>query len=510
MSKGLRVAGCTLYFAGLALFVVFLQVGALRAQTQTATISGTATDPTGAALVNASIQATDVETNVSRSTVSDAEGRYSISDLPVGSYTVQASLTGFQTVVHAGITLSVGAVVVVNFALPVGQVSQTVNVEGQVSQVETTSSEVSTLVSPQQMRDLPLNGRNFEQLLSLAPGVTTVAPAFNAVTGRLYGMMNNYSVGGSRPTGQMFLLDGIDIRDFWEHATGSGYAGTSLGVEAIGEFQVLTNDYTAQFGGGGAVMNAVSRSGTNDLHGGFYEFLRNSALDSRDAPDIAAGLSGPPPFKRNQFGAALGGPIKKNKLFFFGNYEGLREGLESTTSVFLPEPYVAAGMLPCGMTALGVPFITPAPTTCTPSTSANSTEPGIPIAPVPFASAQSENIAAAYSLCKGCRITPLTIPNPFNPTHVQPGADFGGYYEADTSPDLITNEDYTLSRVDYTLSSSDNIFARYVFDDARVQDNPRDPLGITPEQDFTRNQFLTISENHIFSPTTINSLRLGS
>jgi hypothetical protein len=508
MSKGLRVARCALYFAGLALLVVFLQVGVLRAQTQTATISGTATDPTGAALVSANIQATNIDTNVPRSTVTDTQGRYSISDLPVGNYTVQASLSGFQTVVHAGITLSVGAAVVVNFSLPVGQVSQTVNVEGQVSQVETTSSEVSTLVSPQQMRDLPLNGRNFEQLLSLAPGVTTIAPAFNAVTGRLYGMMNNYSVGGSRPTGQMFLLDGTDIRDFWEHATGSGYAGTSLGVEAIGEFQVLTNDYTAQFGGGGAVMNAVSRSGTNDLHGGFYEFIRNSALDSRDAPDIAAGLSSPPPFKRNQFGVALGGPIKKNKLFFFGNYEGLREGLETTTPVFLPEPYLAAGMLPCGSTALGVVIMAPGPS-CVPSTAANSTQPGIPIAPVPFANARSENIAALYSLCKGCRITTPTIPNPFIPANVQAGADLGGYYEANTSPDLITNEDYTLGRVDYTVSSADNIFARYVFDDARVQDNPRDPLGITPEQDFTRNQFLTISENHIFSPTTINSLRFG-
>jgi hypothetical protein len=158
-------------------------------------------------------------------------------------------------------------------------------------------------------------------------------------------MMNNYSIAGSRPTGQMFLLDSTDIRDFWEHATGSGYAGTSLGVEAIGQFQVLTSDYTAQYGGNGAVMNAVSRSGTNDLHGGAYEFLRNSALDTRDAPDIAAGLTSAPPFKRNQFGVALGGPIKKDKLFFFGNYEGLREGLESTTPIFLTEPYVAAGML---------------------------------------------------------------------------------------------------------------------------------------------------------------------
>jgi hypothetical protein len=501
MSKFVSVAKCVFTCLGLALVILFATTNRATAQVQTATITGTATDPSGAAIVGAKIVATSTETNISHSAASDQSGRYTIADVPVGTYSVEASQSGFQTVVHGGVTLSVGGTVVVDFSLPVGQVSQTVSVESQVSRVETTSSEVSTLISPTQMRELPLNGRNFEQLLALAPGVTTIAPAFNAVTGRLYGMMNNYSIAGSRPTGQMFLLDGTDIRDFWEHATGSGYAGTSLGVEAIGQFQVLTSDYTAEYGGNGAVMNAVSRSGTNDLHGGIYEFIRNSALDARDAPDIAAGLSSPPPFKRNQFGAAIGGPIKKNKVFFFGNYEGLREGLEQTTPLFLPEPYVAAGMLPCV-------DIVPAPATCTASTAANSTQPGVMIAPVFGANAQSENTAALYADCKGCKIiTPLT-PSPLNATQV-PGSDFGGYYQAATYPDLITNEDYTLDRVDYTISATDNVFVRYVLDDARVQDNPRDPLGITPELDFTRNQFLTIAENHIFSSTKINSIQFG-
>jgi hypothetical protein len=507
MSKGPRPLQCVRISLVVALFCFCVNVTSLHAQAQTATITGTAADASGAAIVGAKIQATETSTNAVHSAVSDAQGRFTLPDLPVGTYSVQASQSGFRTVVHAGVTLAVGGTVVVDFSLPVGEVSQTVSVEGQVSRVETSSSEVSTLISPTQMRELPLNGRNFEQLLALAPGVTTVAPAFNAVTGRLYGMMNNYSIAGSRPTGQMFLLDGTDVRDFWEHATGSGYAGTSLGVEAIGQFQVLTSDYTAQYGGNGAVMNAVSRSGTNDLHGGAYEFLRNSALDTLDAPDKAADLTSPPPFKRNQFGAAIGGPIKKDKAFFFGNYEGLREGLESTYPLFIPEPYVAAGMLPCGdAPGTTTPMISPAPATCTPSTAANSTEPGIPIASVPGANAQSENVAALYSLCKGCRAIESTIQGIDSRA---PGADLGGYYQIATSPDLITNEDYTLDRFDYTISSTDNVFARYVFDDARVADNTRDPLGITPEQDFTRNQFLTITENHIFSPTTINSVRFG-
>jgi hypothetical protein len=529
MSRFVSISKCVLAYVAVVLVIFFATSGRIWAQAQNATITGTATDPSGAAIVGAKVQATNDATNASRATVSDAQGRYSISDLPVGTYTVQASQSGFQTVSHTGVTLSVGGTVVVNLSLPVGEVSQTVSVESQVSRVETQTSSVSTLVSPKQMRELPLNGRNFEQLLSLAPGVSTVAPALNAVTGRLYGMMNNYSIAGSRPTGQMFLLDGTDIRDFWEHATGSGYAGTSLGVEAIGEFQVLTSSYTAQYGGNGAVMNAVSRSGTNDLHGGAYEFIRNSALDALDAPDKIAGLTSPPPFKRNQFGVAIGGPIKKNKLFFFGNWEGLREGLSTTTPISIPEPYVTGGMLPCYSPTDGTvindnPACPSAPTA--PASGQQWAAPGTPANPIepvpasffgifgdPNAPAREQAISSLYSLCQGCKQVQSTLPitvggKPNGSVTFAPGADLGGYRAVATAPPLITNEDYALGRVDYTISSTDNLFGRYVFDDARIQD-PRDPYGIFPEQDFTRNQFVTISENHIFSATTINSIRFG-
>ena len=526
MSKFAAVAKCVLSCLAVSLVIFFAAGNRVSAQVQTATITGTATDPSGAAIVGAKVVATNTGTNVAYSTVSDQAGRYTVSNVPVGTYDIEASQSGFQTVNHTGVTVSVGGTVVVDFSLPVGAVSQTVSVESQVSRVETTSSSVSTLVSPTQMRELPLNGRNFEQLLSLAPGVSTVAPAVNAVTGRLYGMMNNYSIAGSRPTGQMFLLDGTDIRDFWEHATGSGYAGTSLGVEAIGEFQVLTSTYTAQYGGNGAVMNAVSRSGTNDLHGGVYEFIRNSRLDALDAPDKIAKLTSPPPFKRNQFGAALGGPIKKNKVFFFGNWEGLREGLSTTTPGFVPEPYVTAGNLPCYSPTDGTvlnqnpacPAAPAAPAAnqqwAAPGTAANPIEPVLPsFFAAPGAGAREQSIASLYSLCKGCRQTQTTLPitvagaSNGNVTFA-PGADLGGYLAIATAPPLITNEDYVLGRIDFTLSSSDNLFGRYVIDDARLQD-PRDPYGIFPERDYSRNQFVTITENHIFSPTTINSIRFG-
>jgi hypothetical protein len=503
MSNGPRVLGRFCAFLLIILFVLFVAVMHAQAQAETATISGTATDSSGAALAGAKVDATNTGTSIAQSTVTDAQGRYTIPQLQVGAYSIQASLSGFKTVVHGGVTLSIGATVVVDFSLPVGQVNQTVNVEGEASQVETETSEVSTLISPAQMRDLPLNGRNFEQLITLAPGVSTVGAALNAVTGRLYGMQDNYSVAGSRPTGQMFLLDDTDIRDFWEHGTGSGYAATSLGVEAIGEFQVLTNTYTSQFAGNGAVINATSRSGTNDLHGGAYEFFRNNVLDARDIVDP---VSGPPPFRRNQFGVDLGGPIKKDKLFFFGNWEGLRQSLATTTDIFLPEPYTVQGMLPCGLSTF-----TPVPATCTPSTAANSTQPGVSIGKVSGANPLSEQIAALYSLCKGCRpitpnIGPVNTNLPGNCVAIN--CDLGGYYETAGEPPLTIDENYYMGRVDYILGQNDSMFGRFTFDNANIGD-PRDPYQIFPETDHTRNQFLTITERHIASATLVNSIHFG-
>jgi Carboxypeptidase regulatory-like domain len=495
IGKRIGASLCLLFLA-----VLFFAAHA-QGQAETASISGTATDPSGGAVAGAKVEATNVGTNVVQNTITDPAGRYTLADLAVGTYNVSATSAGFKTVVHTNVVLSVGGSVVVDFSLPIGQITQTVNVESDVSRVETTTSEVSTLISPEQMRDLPLNGRNFEQLLTLAPGVSTIGAAANAVTGRLYGMQDNYSVSGSRPTGQMFLLDNTDIRDFWEHGTGSGYSGTSLGVEAIGEFQILANTYTAQFAGNGAVVNATSRSGTNDFHGGAYEFFRNNVLDARDIVDP---LSGPPPFRRNQFGVDLGGPIKKDKLFFFGNWEGLRQSLATTEDIFLPEPYVAQGMLPCSL-------ITPAPAACVASTATNSTEPGVSIGSVPDANVRSEQIAALYNLCQGCRIiTPTVSSNANLPGNcfAAPGCDLGGYYEAAVKPPLVINEDYIMGRVDYNLDTNDTLFGRYTIDNAKVGD-PRDPMEIFPETDHTRNQFLTITERHVFSATLVNALHFG-
>ena len=182
--------------------------------------------------------------------------------LPIGEYDVQVEKQGFQTVDHKGITLTVGSQQVVDFALTVGQMAQTVTVESEVTRVETTSSEVSTLVSPTQMRELPLNGRDFEQLVLLAPGVTITQNIGHTFS---QGQANGYSASGSRTRGQEEILDDNDILDFIGRNAGSGIIGTSLGVDAVAEFKVLTGTYGAQYGGNGSVMTSVTKSGTKQL-----------------------------------------------------------------------------------------------------------------------------------------------------------------------------------------------------------------------------------------------------
>jgi Carboxypeptidase regulatory-like domain len=524
MGKGLRTAGRVLLYVSLVLFVVSISANRSWAQTETATISGTASDSSGAALAGAKINITNTETNVMQSTVTDAQGRYTVPDLPVGTYKVQASQSGFKTVIQNGVVLTVGSTVVVNLALPVGEVSQTVTVEGSVSHVETQTTEVSNLVSPTQVANLPLNGRNIEQLLTLTPGVVAMAPTLNFVTGRMYGMQDNYSISGGRPTGQMFLLDGTDIRDFWEHGIGSGYAGTELGIDSISQFQVITSNGNAQYAGNG-IVSEVSKSGTNDFHGSAYEYLRNSDLDAMDISDKRAGLTSPAPFRQNQFGADLGGPIKKDKLFFFGNYEGLRNSQATAIGgLGVLEPYVAAGMAPCYNifgyaantapvgTCPGVPAGSQAVGGDTPVPVGNSSID--PILPVGGANTQTEEISSLYTLCKQCR--PYAEPTTFGPatgpsqTLVEPlGTDYGGYSYDTTSPALVNNENYVLGRVDYTVSSTDSLFGRYVLDHANVLNGDQDTLGIFPETDYTRNQYFTLAENHIISPTMVNVLRFG-
>ncbi|HXQ26676.1 MAG TPA: carboxypeptidase-like regulatory domain-containing protein [Candidatus Acidoferrales bacterium] len=504
-------------FACLA--VLFLGVSIAQAQTQTATLSGTASDSSGGVLAGAKVEAKNVATNSVQSTVTDASGRYTIPALLIGSYDVQASASGFQTVVHKGITLTVGANLVLEFSLPVGSITQTVSVESQVSQVETTTAAISSLVSSQQVSDLPLNGRNYTQLVQLAPGVQVVPNHTTAGLGGqggFYGAQTNISVGGSRPEGQAYLIDNEDVRDFWEHGPGAAALGTALGVEGIAEFQVLTNTYGSQFSGNGVVINSATKSGTNTLHGSAYEFLRNSALDAKNFFDFTpvnnanggcapgpCGTAGSAPvvaynkipeFRQNQFGGSAGGPIIKDKLFFFANYEGFRNSQGITYIDTVPEPYVANGYLPssrvagptCGPAPVGTP---PPPTT------------GGPYTYVGFGCGSPQAADAAATVKGILGLFALAGP----PT----GADSGGYGTLSTSGSNVQSENYVIGRVDYNISSKDSLFGRYISDRAHqlLPFSGSPVLPLWPETDIDNNQYFTLQERRIVSPTVVNSIR---
>jgi hypothetical protein len=428
--------------------------GRMGAQGNSASLSGTVTDSSGAAVPNASVQIKNLGTGQVQQAPANAQGRYTAADIPIGDYEAQVSAPGFQTVVRRGIALTVGAQAVVDFSLAVGQSQQTVTVDATVSQVDTVSTAMGTTVEQKQIADLPLNGRNFTDLVSLIPGVSSGSQIGNGGANLLYGVENNFSVSGARAEGQAYLLDGTDIQGFWDHGSGSGVMGTTLGVEAIAEFSVLTNTYNAQYGGNGAVVNSASKSGTNTLHGSAYEFFRNSALDARNFFDG----SKPPAFRQNQFGGTLGGPIKKDKMFFFVNDEELRRSLGQTFVALVPDANAHLGIV-------------------------NGTQ--VAINPT---------------------IAPILALYPLPTTQVAPGV--GSINEVDSQ---TGNENYLLARFDYTISSKDSLFLRYVRDAADTVlpflGSPIAPRW--PEVGSTGNHFATVEYRRVFTPTLINLLRFS-
>lgn len=425
-------------------------------QIATGIISGTVTDASGGVLPGVTITVRNVDTGITQSVLTDDAGRYSVAQLALGSYEVQGDLGGFKTTVRQGITLTVGREAVVNIELTVGEIAEKVVVSGEAPLVETTSTALGGLVDDKKIRDLPLNGRNFAQLALLQPGVT----AYNSeVSNVLVGTGLKFSVNGARPSNNNFMLDGVNMADTGGATPGSA-TGQTLGVEAIREFSVLTNTYSAAFGrNSGGVINIVSQSGTNAWHGSVFEFHRNSALDAKNFFDPHS--SKIPHFIRNQFGFAVGGPIKKDHTFIFGNYEGLRErlGLSGVSSVpnaqarqgFLPDP--ATGRLrDVGLNPNVIPFL---------------------------------------------KLFPL--PN---------GRDFGdGTAELLTSPSRPSDEDYFMVRLDHQISAKDSIFIRYNLDDGSVF-TPSFLLSFG--DDFkSRTHLLTIQERRVFSSTVVNSATFG-
>jgi hypothetical protein len=458
------------------LFATVVDVARLSAQA-TADISGTVMDASGAAIGGASVQVKNTGTSLTRTATSDELGRFRVPDLGIGDYEVQASTAGFQTVVHK-ITLTVGSNPVVDFKLPVGETRETVFVAADVSIVETQSTAVGALVETKQITELPLNGRNFTQLVTLAPGVTQIPQGAPGAGSTFYGNGQKYSIAGSRPSGQAYLLDDQDMVNFWNNGPGAGGLGTALGVEAIAEFQALTNTYSSQFGGNGAVINASSRSGTNALHGSAYEFLRNDKLEARNFFDTVVKpgktTAEPPTFRQNQFGGSVGGPIKADKAFFFTNFEGLRKRQIVTNVVTVPDACAHQFLTTAASGACGAPV----------TENAN-----------PAVQQAVRNAIALYPM-------PNYIPELFGAT----GAASATGQALVDNPN-VGDQNYFLGRFDYQVSDKSSIFVRYVLDRANRDFTTGIPYW--PELDRTRDHFVSLEERHIISPKLLNLVHVG-
>src|SRR5258706_11542110 len=305
------------------------------AQVAGGTLMGTVSDTAGAGIPQAKLVIKNVATGVERTATTNADGFYTTVNLLPGAYQISITATGFNSETRHGVTMTVGSQLTIDIALRVGTISNKVEVTAQVPDVQLQSSDISAVVTASTVRELPLNGRSWTDLAALQPGVSTIQtqPTFAVGADRgNRGFGQQLTISGARPQQNNYRLDGISLNDYANGAPGSVLGG-NLGVDAIQEFSVLTSNYSAEYGKtSGGVVNAVTRSGTNAFHGSGYEFLRNSALDA--ANFFEAGQI--PPFKRNQFGGTIGGPIVKDHTFFFADYEGIRQSKGTSALTFVP------------------------------------------------------------------------------------------------------------------------------------------------------------------------------
>jgi hypothetical protein len=451
------------------------------AQVNTGTISGIVQDASGATLVGAAVTVRHVDTGTTRTMETDSGGRYTAPDLPLGNYEVQAQHPGFQTEIRSGINLTVGREAVVNLDLKVGQLSEKVLVTGEAPLVEVTTSGMSALVDERTIRDLPLNGRSYDQLALFQPGVVTMG-AGQASAAFDFGTGTRFSVTGSRAYANSFLLDGTDIND---HANGTpgGSAGTNLGVDGVQEFKINTSVSPAEYGrSSGGTISAVTRSGTNGLRGSAFEFVRNNDLDSLGYFDYKShgGNDSIAPYRRNQFGGALGGAIRKDQTFFFGTYEGLRQGNGTNINPEVPTATAKQGILPYAAFQGTDPKLY--------NCNKGDTACVVPVSPV---------IKPYLDL--------FQAPTP-GPTTGDLG-DGTGYFIA--APLRVTNEDYFMTRVDHALKATTRMFVRYSFDnDSNVIPN-FNGSAVANENDIARRQYSTIQLSNILRPTLVNSLRVA-
>ena len=411
-------------------------------------ISGVVVDPSGGTVAGAAVTVKNLETGATRTTTTEETGLYQVLSLPVGQYEVRATKQGFAEQIRTGIHLVVGQDATVDITLLVGEVSQRVEVNADAPLVSVTTKETSGLVGEEQIKDLPLNGRSYDLLLPLNPGIVNFTwektggiGISNSTTG------NNFSVSGNRPQQNLFLMNGVEYTGAAENnMTPGGTSQQLLGVDAVREFNVLRDSYGAEFGKhpGGQVI-IVTQSGSNLWHGSAFEFLRNNALDAPNFFDQGSA----PHFQRNQFGGSVGGPIQKDKTFFFANYEGYRQNLHQTSVAFVPDAASRAAAVPS--------------------------------------------------------VQPLLSLWPTAP----PGApDFNGIAEVFGSAPQTIREDFGTIRFDHTLSPRDSLAGIYTIDDSGdVTATPANPFST--DVVTLREQVVSLEETHVFSPAMLNTATFG-
>jgi hypothetical protein len=426
----------------------------LSAQVVGATLTGTMLDPSGLAILNGKVSISNAGTGTTTVVATNATGVYSAPNLQPGNYDIVFSAKGFSSQMLRAVTLTVGETRVLNVSMKVGQVKEEVQVSDVAPDVNLADASMGGLNGEQTIKELPLNGRSWTDLANLQPGVFALKTqpdlSSNDRVQRGYGQQ--ISISGGRPTGNNYRIDGINISDPQNAGPGSVLGG-NLGVDAVAEFSVLTSSYSAEYGrANGGVLNAITKSGTNQFHGTAYEYLRNSTLDARNFFDLAK-----PPFRRNQFGASAGGPIKKNKTFIFGDYEGLRQSLSISQVSFVPSVAARQGILSTGNVTVDPQVM--------------------------------RFVNAFYPL-----------PNEVNSVSPDTGIlAFGRPHQ--------TTENFFTIRLDQNFSDKDNLHGTYLYDftDLHTTDEFRNKVTTVS----THRQLVAIAESHIFISSFMNSVRFG-
>ena len=416
----------------LALFGATSFVGVAFSQINNANLNGTVTDPSGASIPNAKVEVVAPDTGFKRETTTGSSGVYSIGSLPTGTYDLTVSAKDFKTSATTGIQLSVGQTRTVNVQLVVGAPTTTVEVLASAQALESNNAEISTVIQTGQVENIPLNGRDWSLLMTLAPGAVNLGA----------GGQRDLRFVGRGIDDSNYTYDGVDATGVQEQSQKVGVR-LAISLESIAEFRVSSSVYTADQGGSaGAIVSIVSKTGTNAFHGGLFEFLRNDVFDARSPFDTNI-----PPFRLNQFGGSIGGPIKKDRTFFYMDYEGIRQRLDTTVIGFVPNAAFRASVT----NPVLKPFLAQ-----------------WPVGTVPF--------------------------DPITNEWITPQSD-------------NIREDSGMFRLDHTFTDRTSIFARLNIDDANTT-APLDTLGGV-DNPLIRPSNYVVQLTHIFSPTIINELRGG-